>query len=156
MRFLDAFLLHCLMHESPPDTLDQMAEMARNQQRTAAQGREPGLMLERQGQNVLLTEWAAELLAQIAPLAAALDAAHGGTAYADVVVAAEAAAAAPDTLPSARVLSAMQRDFEGNFTAFVRAQSDQARNHLLALPWAADTRPHSCRPWAISTKAMSR
>ena len=138
MRFLDVFLLHCLLQESPLDTLDEMAELARNQHRTAAFGREPGLTLERHGQNVLLTDWAAELLAQIAPVAAALDSAHGCTAYADAVAAAQAAAAAPDTLPSARVLSAMQRDFEGNFTAFVRAQSDQARNHLLSLPWSAE------------------
>jgi glutamate--cysteine ligase len=87
---------------------------------------------------VLLTDWAAELLAECTPLAAALDAAHGGTDYADALAAARAAAAAPDSLPSARVLAAMQSGHGGSYTAFVRAQSAQTRDHLLALPWSTD------------------
>ena len=78
------------------------------------------------------------MLAQCAPLADALDAAQGGSAHAQAMQAARAALADPQTLPSARVLATMQRDFEGNYTAFVRAQAEQARNHLLALPWTAE------------------
>ncbi|HEY9238764.1 MAG TPA: glutamate--cysteine ligase, partial [Burkholderiaceae bacterium] len=36
MRFLDMFLLHCLLADSPPDTPDEIAALARNQQRVAA------------------------------------------------------------------------------------------------------------------------
>ena len=45
MRFLDVFLLHCLLAESPPDTPDEIAAIGRNQQAVAARGREPGLKL---------------------------------------------------------------------------------------------------------------
>jgi glutamate--cysteine ligase len=137
MRFLDIFLLHCLLHSSPPDSLQEMDALARNQHRTAAFGREPGLKLERDGQEVLLTDWAAELLAECRPLAAALDAVHGGSDYAEALAAACAAAAAPESLPSARVLAAMQHDHGSSYTAFVRAQSEATRDHLLALPWSA-------------------
>jgi glutamate--cysteine ligase len=137
MRFLDIFLLHCLLHSSPPDSLQEMDALARNQHRTAAFGREPGLTLERDGQEVLLTDWAAELLAECRPLAAALDAVHGGSDYAEALAAACAAAAAPESLPSARVLAAMQHDHGSSYTAFVRAQSEATRDHLLALPWSA-------------------
>jgi glutamate--cysteine ligase len=138
MRFIDIFLLHCLLQTSPPDTPGEIAALGRNQLLTAARGREPGLTLERGGAAVPLVDWAAELLEQCAPIAAALNAGHGTTAYTDTLAAARAALARPDTLPSARVLSTMQRDFGGSYTAFIRAQGDQTRNHLLALPWTAE------------------
>src|SRR3546814_20161045 len=47
MRFLDVFLLHCLLADSPPDTREEIAELAHNQHLTAARGREPGLKLLR-------------------------------------------------------------------------------------------------------------
>lgn len=135
MRFIDLFLLHCLLHDSPPDSPQEIAALADNQQRTAARGREPGLTLRQDGRDVLLAEWAAGLLAQFAPLAAAMDAAHGGQAYAQALAAAQAAAAAPHTLPSARVLQAISKDFGGSYPRFIRAQSEVSRQRILALPY---------------------
>src|SRR5450830_644002 len=51
-RFIDIFLLHCLLADSPPDTPAEIAALGRNQHRTAARGREPGLLLE-QGDHVV-------------------------------------------------------------------------------------------------------
>lgn len=138
LRFLDVFLLHCLLQDSPADTPEEIAALGRNQHRTAAYGREPGLTLERHGQPVPLVQWAAEILAQCAPIAQALDAAHHSSDYSEALAAAQAGLAAPQTLPSARVLQAMQQDFAGSYTAFVRAQAEQTRQHLLGLPWAAE------------------
>jgi len=137
MRFLDIFLLHCLLADSPPDTPDEIRALGRNQHRAAARGREPGLLLERGEQVVTLADWAGELLGDCGAIAQRLDEAHGGTAYAEALAAAQAALAAPDELPSARVLATIERDFGGSYTAFVRAQSEQARNRLLALDWPA-------------------
>lgn len=138
MRFLDVFLLHCLLLDSAPDTPEEIAALGRNQHRTAAFGREPGLRLERAGSEVLLADWAAEVLAECEPIAAALDAAHGGRAYADAWQAACDAAAAPETLPSARVLAAMKSDFGGSHTSFVRAQSEHTRQVISTLPFGAE------------------
>ena len=135
MRFLDVFLLHCLLTDSPPDTPEEIAALGRNQHRTAARGREPGLMLERDGREVALTDWGLELIAQCVPIAAALDVAHGGTQYSDAVTAANASLQHPDTLPSARVLASMAKDFDNSFVKFVRAQSAQTQATLLALPF---------------------
>jgi glutamate--cysteine ligase len=137
MDFLDVFLLHCLQTDSPPDSPAEIAELARNQHRTAARGREPGLMLERAGQELGLTEWGAELVAACAPLAAKLDAAHATHRYSQALAAATAALQAPDTLPSARVLAAMQ-GFDDSFVQFVRAQSVQTQAHFLQMPWTAE------------------
>ena len=137
MDFLDVFLLHCLQTDSPPDSPAEIAELARNQHRTAARGREPGLMLERAGQELGLTEWGAELVAACAPLAAKLDAAHATHRYSQALAAATAALQAPETLPSARVLAAMQ-GFDNSFVQFVRAQSVQTQAHFLQMPWTAE------------------
>ena len=137
IHMLDVFLLHCLLSDSPPDTPEEIAELGRNQHRAASHGREPGLLLERGGTKLALVDWAAELLAECQPLAQALDAAHGGLDHASALAAATAALHAPDTLPSARALATMDQDFGNSYTAFVRAQAEQTRNHLLALPWSA-------------------
>jgi glutamate--cysteine ligase len=139
MRFLDVFLLHCLLSDSPPDTREEIADLAHNQHLTAARGREPGLCLRRAGKEAPLVSWSDELLREFAPIADALDAAHGGSLHAEAVWAAVAALHDPSTLPSARVLAAMKPHGD-SFVGFVRAQSARARDTLLALPFTAERR----------------
>lgn len=133
-RVLDIFLLHCLLTDSPPDTPEEIAALARNQHRTAERGREPGLTLERGGQPVLLADWGAELLAAFDPIAQALDAACGGSAYAQALAGARARFARFDELPSARLLHAMTDGFAGSFKRFAIDRSLHARDALLRLP----------------------
>ena len=138
MRFIDMFLLHCLLGDSPTDTPAEIAALARNQQRVAARGREPGLLLERGDTEVALTAWAAQLLQEIEPIAAALDAALGGADHRHVLAAASATLNVAQTTPSARVLATMARDFDSSYVGFTRAQSVQTRHALLALPFSAE------------------
>jgi glutamate--cysteine ligase len=135
MRFLDVFLLYCLLSDSPPDTPQENAALVRNQHRVAERGREPGLLLEQGGRDVPLVQAGADLVAQFAPIAAALDAAHGGTAYAQAVAAAEVGLADASSLPSARVLASMKNDFGNSFGRFIGAQSENTKAALLALPF---------------------
>ncbi len=134
IRLLDMFLLHCLLSPSPPDTPTEIAELARNQHRTAARGREPGLQLERNGQEVSLVQWGQELLSAFGPIAVALDSAHGGQAHSEALAAARRGLEQPDSLPSARVLESMRRDHGDSFISFVRDRSQQTRRTLLDLP----------------------
>ena len=136
LRFLDVFLLHCLTSDSPPDTPTEIAELKFNQHLTAARGREPGLMLTRQGQAISLQQWGAELLDQCLPIAAALDAARDEDGYSRALAAAKASFDAPDTLPSARVLAATISQHDRSFVQFVRQQSLQTQERLLQLPWS--------------------
>ena len=134
MRFLDVFLLHCLTSASPPDSPQEIAALARNQHCTAARGREPGLLLERDGQQIALTEWGAQIVAQCAPIAAALDAAHGTSDYSAAVAAATVGLNDASTLPSARVLAAMSSSHDNSFVKFARAQSEETKAYFQALP----------------------
>jgi glutamate--cysteine ligase len=137
MRFLDIFLLHCLLAESPPDTPQEIARMARNQHKTAAYGREPGLVLERGTGEITLTAWGAELLDAFVPIAATLDAQYGSSDYSDALRAAQALLQAPELLPSARVLAVMEKEFGNSFLAFTCGQSQATKAKLLSLPFSA-------------------
>ena len=142
MRFLDVFLLHCLTSASPPDSPGEIAALARNQHRTAARGREPGLLLERDGKQVLLTDWGHEIVATCAPIAAALDAAHGTSDYSSALAAATVGLNDSSTLPSARVLAAMAKDHDNSFVKFVRAQSENTKAYFQALPFSVEQQAH--------------
>ncbi len=154
MRFLDVFLLHCLLAESPPDSAAEIAENGRNKRLVAAQGREPGLRLERRGVSIDLREWAAEIVGQCAPVADALDAACGGDAYRGALAAAARALEAPETLPSARVLAAMREQHAGSHLRFVLAQSAAHRDALVGAPLDAETAAAYARAAAESVVAQ--
>jgi glutamate--cysteine ligase len=141
MRFLDVFLLHCLLTESPPDTPQQIKAIGRNKQLAAARGREPGLRLEKGRQSVELRVWAEQVLDECHPIAAALDAGRGGSGYRDALSAAVAAVADPQSLPSARVLNDMQ-SYGNSHRHFALARSLEHRGHLLGepLPAAVESR----------------
>ena len=137
MRFLDVFLLHCLLADSPPDTPQEIAALARNQHRTAAFGREPGLMLERGASEVALTEWGAELLQPSRPSPPRWTRRTAAPTMPTRCAPRRPLLQDPDLLPSARVLAAMARDHDNSFIAFTRAQSQQTKAKLLALPFSA-------------------
>ena len=135
MRFLDVFLLHCLLAESPPDSPAEIDALKFNQHQTAARGREPGLKLRRGSGEVALIEWAFEMLEQFKPIAAALDAAHRTDDYSAALSTANARLKDAGLTPSSKVLAAMARSYQNSFMRFVLAQSISSRNSLLALPW---------------------
>lgn len=142
MRFLDIFLLHCLLNDSPPDTPNEIEQLKRNQHRTAEQGREPGLMLERRGESVALKDWAADILAECAPVAEALDAAHATQDYSAALAAARTRLTTPTQTPSAQVLEGMAKVADHSFSAFSLQQSGLARDAVLSLPWSTEQQVH--------------
>ena len=156
MRFLDVFLLHCLLDDCSPDTPQEIAEIKHNQHQTAARGREPGLLLKRGGKEVLLTTWGAEVLTACTPIAAALDAVHGGAQYSDAVTAAAAALDDASSLPSARVLAVMARDFDNSYVKFARSQSEKTRVALQSLPFSAAQQSHFADLSAVSIDAQKK
>ena len=137
-RFLDVFLLHCLLADSPPDTPGEIEAIGRNKQLVAARGREPGLRLDRNRQMVELGEWAGQMLAECEPIAGALDAAGGGSAHRAALAAAVRALGEPALLPSARVLDEMRRNYDGSFARFGLECSHRNRHAMLVEPLPAD------------------
>jgi glutamate--cysteine ligase len=138
LRLLDVFLLHCLLCDSPPDTPQELAAIVANKQRVASRGREPGLRLTRQSQEVSLAEWGGEVLAECEQIAAALDEATGSSLHRAALTEAVAALHDPALTPSARVLQSMAHDYGNSYVGFGLAQSRAHRDAILKLPLAAE------------------
>jgi glutamate--cysteine ligase len=139
MRFIDLFLLHCVLADSPPDTPEEIAQLGRNQHLAASRGRESGLLLERGARQVPLRDWAAEVLDALEPIAAAVGRAWPAAAadYVEALRAARETLEAPERLPSARVLHSVVHEHESSYTRFIRTQSAAAKRELLGLPFDA-------------------
>ena len=144
-RFLDIFLLHCLLTESPSDTPQEVGEVRRNQQTVAVRGREPGLMLERRGEKAKLSDWVGEILAQCEAIPGELDKVFGGAAYQDAYEAARKLVADADQTPSARVLQAMARNHGNSFLRFVLIESTLHKATLQKLEFPKPVREHFTR-----------
>jgi len=122
-RFLDAFLLFCALDESPLISAAEGQVHARNFARTVKEGRRPDLTLTRDGEEVLLSTWADELLERIRPLARLLDEEHNESGVHEASLAQQKAKVAdPDKTPSARVLAEVKA--LGSAAAFGLRQSE--------------------------------
>ena len=139
MHFLDLFLLHCLLDDSPPDTPEEIRIAGHNQYLTAERGRDPAMRLTRGTSEVSLAQWGKELIERMAPVAAALDAARspaevaGGSAgpHQQALARASAALDDPTLTPSSRVLEEMAAGYENSHLRFALAQSLRHRATLL-------------------------
>jgi glutamate--cysteine ligase len=156
MRVLDMFLLHCLLAESGPDSPEEIAAIARNQQLIAEQGRDPELRLARGGDEVAPKQWAHALLAECEPIARAIDAVLGGAKYAEALAGAAAAVDDMAQLASARSLAEIETRYAKSFPAFAGAYSQRHRDELARLPLASDIREKFDRMAAESVAARER
>ncbi len=145
-RMLDVFLLHCLAAPSPNDSPQEIREWQSNQQNVAVRGREPGLLLLRNSQQVPLRQWGEEILSACEPIAAQVDRALGtAAAHADAVAEARKRIADPDHTPSAHVLHAMARNHQNEFVRFALIESTLHKATLKALALPPEVRSRFAR-----------
>src|SRR4051812_14382015 len=144
-RFLDIFLLHCLVSESPPDTPEEIGEVRHNQQMVAVRGREPGLLLRRGGKDTPLADWAREILARCEAMPGTLDQVFGGAAYQGAYEAMRKLVADAGETPSARVLHAMARNHGNSFVRLALIESTLHKAALQRLELAKPVREHFSR-----------
>ena len=133
IRFLDTFLLYCLLAESPECHKVEYREIEKNLSLTVNRGREPGLQLSRQGENIELTTWASELLADVQHAAALLDASQNTDQHQVALDNQLNKVRDPSLTPSAQVLQAMA-DQQLPFCAFGMQASMKTRQTLQQYP----------------------
>ncbi|MGX9462003.1 glutamate--cysteine ligase [Shewanella sp. A14] len=73
VRFLDLFLLYCLLSPSENTDAHGEAEIAANLKAVVLEGRKPGLTLQRNGEPITLKQWMHELFDDLSTLAILLD-----------------------------------------------------------------------------------
>ena len=125
MRFLDTFLLFCLLADSPADSRHESEVMGENQLRVVERGREPGLELAQDGRTRTREDWSREILDRCRPLAELLDHAHGTTDYVHAWEEQRQKAEQPELTPSARMLEIMS----GQGIPFFRFAMNQSIAH---------------------------
>jgi len=108
-RFVNLFLLYCLLLDSPDDSRDESAMMGSNQLAVVERGREPGLSLETADGPVAMLDWARNVLDGIRPLASLLDELHGNDLYTYSLDQQAVKLADPALTPSARMLDIMRK-----------------------------------------------
>jgi glutamate--cysteine ligase len=73
LRFLEVFLIYCLLQESPPISVAEQERIDRNHGAVARRGREPGLQLVRGDDSVPLKDWAASICRDMVQVALLID-----------------------------------------------------------------------------------
>ena len=133
MRFLDVFLLYCLLAPSPPDSPEESAAIQADQTAIVERGREPNLKLCGGERDAL----GGTLLNQCAAVAELLDQAHATDQHGDVLSEMQARLADPDRTPSAAVLAALAKR-KLPFFRFALDQSERHRRWLAEPPLTSE------------------
>ncbi|MEM8684215.1 MAG: glutamate--cysteine ligase [Pseudomonadota bacterium] len=122
MRFIESFLVYCLLEESP--FVDDVAldEMTSNQLVVARRGRDPDCELRNNGAPVGLRDWATAIIDNVEKAAALMD---DSGQYSDAVAEMRKRVEDASLTPSARVLADLQRDE----TSFFELAMQQSRAH---------------------------
>jgi len=109
MRFMEAFLIYCLLQESPEFDDALWKESANNHAGTATRGRDPTFRLLDRGTERSLVEWATEIVRDVTSIAEIIDRGDRGNDYVQAVDAQAELVANPDATPSARVLDELKQ-----------------------------------------------
>ena len=112
LYFLEAFLLFCLLQESPLIDASERKEIDHNEMLTAHRGRLPGLKLLRNGHNHVLKDWAMEIMQEMESVCDLLDADNPDKPYTASLKKQTDKVNNPELTPSARMLDDMRQDHE--------------------------------------------
>jgi glutamate--cysteine ligase len=132
LRFLEAFLVLCLLRESEPIGRSEQEALDANHLKVARRGREPGLTLNREGRSFPMKDWACELLDAMQGLCEMLD--HGKPArpYAAALEQQRAKLDDVERTPSARLLAEMRQSGE-TFFELAQRMSKLHKDYFLGL-----------------------
>jgi len=130
-RFLEVFLLFCMLSDSPLIDAGERHEIDRNLLDVAHRGREPKLMLQHRGVRLPMRAWALEIMESMLPVCEVLDGIEGGAWFEDAIDDQIAKVRAPELTPSGKMLDEMRDRGEG-FYQFARRLSLQHQRYFLS------------------------
>ena len=132
-RFLDAFLLACLLRESPPDNPEESVRIQANQSAVVDRGRDPNLLLDDGGGTVSCRAWATRILDDCSSVASLIDEVSGDGQAGEAVEAQRQKVAQPEKTPSARVLASI-REAKTSYFRFALNRSTSHKAHFCESP----------------------
>ncbi|WP_111413888.1 glutamate--cysteine ligase [Billgrantia lactosivorans] len=125
LRFIDTFLMWCLLAESPWIPDEECDRLDDNRRLVVERGRDPALRLLQDGRRRSVADWGGEIFAELDRAAAVLDALEQGSPHADAVAAFTPWLADPALTPSGRLLARLESSGE----EFVEATLSLAEEH---------------------------
>jgi glutamate--cysteine ligase len=132
LRFLEAFLALCLLRESAPISSGEQDALDANHLLVARRGREPDLMLRRDGRDFSMAKWARELLDSMQGLCEMLDHGEPARPYSSALDQQRAKIDDVERTPSARLLTEMRQTGESFFQLALR-MSNLHKDYFLGL-----------------------
>jgi glutamate--cysteine ligase len=124
--FLEAYILFCLLESSPIISSREQFEIDNNDQLVAHEGRKPGLLLTKKGQQCTLQEWGQILIDDIERCAQLLS-----TEHQQAVISIARRIKNPDLTPSAITLNQMKNRNQGFFD-YINVLAKQYRRTFLS------------------------
>lgn len=103
--FLEAFLIFCLLEESPLLTQSELGEIEYNELTVALRGHEPNLKLVEQSRRRTIKSWSLEICQRMLPICEALDALSVNRDYSMALNKQIHAIQFPEFLPAAKILN---------------------------------------------------
>lgn len=140
VNFLDAFLIYCLLADSPLTDKEQYRRAQDNQRLIVERGRDPQMRLQSDVGEQTVGQWGHALLDEIMRTAGLLDKAYGSSDFSDAVVAQRVKLDKPELLPSAQLLNDMNASGKTFFgLAMSLAEQHKARYQQVEppAPWLA-------------------
>jgi glutamate--cysteine ligase len=137
LRFLEIFVLFCLLQDSPVLSPDEVNEIDINLVQVAHFGRKPGITLSHDDGLTGLKQWASELLGAMSGVAQLLDQAHSSDGYSKSLASQMECVLDPANTTSARMLNEMRQNDEG-FFHFARRMSLQHYAYFNALSLSSE------------------
>lgn len=141
LRFLEAFLIFCLLQESPSISADEQKAFDYNQKMVALYGRDPSLTLIQHAEKRPLREWATEICEMMQGVCELLDEGESEKLYSRALKIQVETVADVEMTPSARVLAEMWKTKE-SFFGFAMHMSEKHERYFKALTVVEDQRQH--------------
>ncbi len=136
IRFLDTFLLYCLIKDSGQCDQEEFQQVAENQSRIVNTGRDPDLLIYCGKNEIPMRDCANHMLNNISRIAAQLDLAHDSDQYIETVEQQRLKVHDAALTPSARCLSIMADNNESHIE-FIQRQTRQFAKELAGQALAA-------------------
>ncbi len=128
-RFLDTFLMWCLLAESPWISDEECEHLDDNRRLVVSRGRDPELRLDHHGRKRGIADWGGEIFAELEGVAGLLDRMEEGTPHAEAIAALAPRLDDPALTPSGRLLARLEASGE----EFVEVVLDLARTQAARL-----------------------
>ncbi|MEQ6916078.1 glutamate--cysteine ligase [Halomonas aquatica] len=127
IRFIDTFLMWCLLSESPWIPDDECDRLDDNRRLVVERGRDPTLRLLQGARHRAIADWGGEILAEMVPVAELLDRQEEGEPHGEALAALAPRLDDPALTPSGQMLARLESTGESFLEAMLGLAREQAQ-----------------------------